>query len=152
MNKRNAIDAVLGAKAIAIAGVSRNKGKFGSMLFREMAADGMNVVGLNRHMDSFMDKPCYRSIEDLPEDVEALITVVKPEETRTLLEAASRKVIRKVWMQQGSESEEAITFCRENDIAYVHKECVFMYKEPVKSILRFHKSIARLFGMYQRTG
>jgi len=34
-----------------------------------------------------------------------------------------------VWMQPGSESEEAINFCRKNGIAVVHGVCVMIERK-----------------------
>lgn len=150
MSKRDAIDAVLEAKTIAIAGVSRNPNKFGSAVFKELAESGKNVVGITPHMTSFLDRPCYPSVDALPGDVEALITVVKPAQTLILVKAAAEKGIRNIWMQQGSESNEAIAFCRESELNFVSKACVMMYAEPVKSIHRFHRGLARLFGTYRK--
>ena len=152
MNKREAIDAVLGAKVIAVAGVSRNPNKFGSAVFTGLAESGKNVVGFTPHMTSFQDRPCYPSLDALPGDVEALITVVKPDQTLLLVKAAAEKGIQNIWMQQGSESEEAVTFCLQNGLTLVSKACVMMYTDPVKSIHRFHRGLARLFGTYQKTG
>ena len=152
MNTRKTMNAVLGAPVIAVAGVSRNRNKFGSALFRELSEKGLNVVALNRHMDSFEGQPCYKGIEDLPAEVGSLITVVKPDETRKLLEAAEKKGIRKIWMQQGSESAEAVAFCEEKGLEYVQKACVLMYADPVGSIHKFHRGIAKLFGKYLKAG
>lgn len=150
MSKREAIDAVLKAKTIAVAGISRNPNKFGSVVFKELAESGKNVVGITPHMTSFLDRPCYPSVDALPGDVEALITVVKPDQTLLLVKAAAEKGIRNIWMQQGSESDEAIAFCLQNDLKAVSKACVMMYAEPVKSIHRFHRGLAKLFGKYQK--
>ncbi|MDF1567996.1 MAG: CoA-binding protein [Spirochaetaceae bacterium] len=150
MTKRDVVDRILGAKRIAVAGVSRKKDKFGSALYKELLGKGMDMVAVNPHMTSFMDLPCYPSVEALPENVEALITVVKPSTTLDLVKAAEAKGIRLIWMQQGSESDEAVEFCREAGLDFVHKECVLMYADPVGSIHRFHRGIAKLFGRYQR--
>lgn len=150
MSKREAIDAVLKAKTIAVAGISRNPNKFGSVVFKELAESGKNVVGITPHMTSFLDRPCYPSVDALPGEVEALITVVKPDQTLLLVKAAAEKGIRNIWMQQGSESDEAIAFCLQNDLKAVSNACVMMYAEPVKSIHRFHRGLAKLFGKYQK--
>lgn len=53
-------------------------------------------------------------------------------------------------MQQGSESQAAIDFCKENKIDYVSGECIMMFSEPVQSIHRFHRGIWKLIGKYPK--
>ncbi len=101
-------------------------------------------------MTQFLDLPCYPSVDALPGEVEALITVVKPDQTLILVKAAAEKGIRNIWMQQGSESDEAIAFCQENELNFVSKTCVMMYAEPVKSIHSLHRGLAKLFGTYHK--
>ena len=152
MSQRNTIDRVLGAQRIAVAGVSRKKDKFGSVVFRELRTKGLDVIPINPHMTTFMDTPCYPSVDALPDDVDALITIVKPKATLEVVQTAQKKGIRLIWMQQGSESEEAVEYCRKNGMDLVLKECILMYAEPVGSIHRFHRGLAKLFGRYQRAG
>lgn len=149
-NKRPAIDAFLAAKRIAVVGVSRNKDKTGSTLMRDLGAQGRDVVGVTPHLDSFEGKPCYPSVADLPADVDALLTAVKPEAALEALKAAHAKGIRKVWMQLGSQSEAAEAFAAEKGMSLVANECAYMYCEPVGSIHKFHRTLAKLFGSYQK--
>jgi predicted CoA-binding protein len=150
MNKREIIDNFFESEKFALAGVSRNEHKFGTTLFKEMKKRGLSVVGVNPYMTEILGSPCFPAIEDLPHDVDALITVVKPEEALTLIEAAHKRGIRKIWMQQGSQSEKAAAFCREKGINLIEKECLFMYLEPVESIHKFHRGIKKIFGGYHR--
>jgi predicted CoA-binding protein len=38
--------------------------------------------------------------------------------------------IRNVWFQPGSESEEAVDFCKKNNINYVAKACIMIDVSP----------------------
>ena len=63
---------------------------------------------------------------------------------------ANEAGIKKIWMQQGSESPKAIKFCKENGIELVEGECIMMFSEPVKSIHKFHRGLNKLFGKYPK--
>jgi len=66
---------------------------------------------------------CYTSLEELSVMPDAVITVIPPEATLKVAKECLKLGIRRIWMQPGSESEEAIRFCAENGIETVHKEC-----------------------------
>lgn len=149
MNQKQQIDQFLGADKIALAGVSRNKNKFGSSVYRELLQKGINVVPMNPNMETAEGNPCFSDIAGLPKDVDAILCVVKPAETEKLVKQAHSAGINNIWMQQGSESEAAVTFCKENGMSVVSKACVLMYAGPVNSIHKFHRGLAKLFGRYQ---
>ena len=54
--------------------------------------------------------------------------------------------IRRVWMQQGAQSDAAIRYCQEHNINEVHGECIMMFAQPVKSFHGFHRGVWKLFG------
>jgi predicted CoA-binding protein len=58
--------------------------------------------------------------------------------------------IRRVWMQQGAESEAAIRFCAENGISAVHGECILMFAEPAAFYHRMHRWVWGLLGKLPR--
>ena len=150
MNKRKEIDQILKCKKIAIAGVSRNKNKFGNAVFKELIDNGYITYPINPNMKSVMDKECYPDIKSLPEKVDALVISVKPTETIKLVKEAHGAGISMIWMQQGSESPEAVDYCKSNNITAISKECLFMYLDPVKSIHKFHRGIWKLFRKYHK--
>lgn len=149
-NKRKSIDGFFSAKKYAVAGVSRNENKFGNAILKELSGKGYRMVGVNPHMTEVAGLPCFASVSDLPADVDALITSVKPETTLSVVKAAHEKGIRNVWMQQGSQSEEAIAFAESKGMNVVYRECIMMYGEPVESFHKFHRSLKKLFGGYHK--
>jgi len=148
VNKRPAIDRFFQAKKYAIAGVSRNEHKTGTAFLRELSRKGLDVVGVNPHMKEVEGKACFASVDELPEDIDALITAVKPEATLSIVKAAHQKGINNIWMQQGFQSVEAIDFAEQNQMNVIYKECLMMYCEPVDSIHKFHRGMKKLFGGY----
>jgi len=59
--------------------------------------------------------------------VGGVLIVVPPAQAEKVVRAAHAAGIPRVWMQQGSESETAVRFCKENGIAEVHGECILMF-------------------------
>ncbi len=111
---------------VAIVGASSDSEKYGNIVMRDLIGKGYNVVPINPKEEFILDKKVYHSILDVEGGVDAVIFVTKPEVTRHVLEDVLRAGIKRVWMQPGSESEEAIEFCKKNGIECVHNSCIML--------------------------
>ncbi len=140
------IDSFLAERVLAVAGVSRSGKKFGNAVFKEMKQKGYTVYPLNPNAKEIEGEPCYPNIESLPKNTGGLLLVVKPEQALSLVTAAHAAGIGKVWFQQGSESEDALEFCRKRGMTAVSDECVLMHGDAVGSIHKVHRFFRRLFG------
>jgi uncharacterized protein len=147
---KQTIDQFLAQKQVAVAGVSNSSTKFGTIVFKHLIKHGYDAFPVNPKHDQFSDRTCYPDILSLPESVTALITVTKPEITRQLVKQAREKGIKLIWMQQGSESPEAIQTARELGIDVVHGKCIMMFAEPVRSVHAFHRFLNKTFGKYPK--
>lgn len=146
--KSESIKSFLELKNIAVVGVS-SKGKgFGVAVYNQVRENGYNVYGVNKN-GGFSDSiKLYNSIAMIENKIDGIITVVPPSETEIIVQQAKELGIKNIWMQQGSESKNAIDFCNQNEIDVVHNECIMMFVEPVKSIHSFHRWINKLVGNY----
>ena len=120
----------LSHERIAVVGVSRSRG-FGNTIMRTLTDRGYQIFPVNANADTIEGRSCYRSLTQLPEPVDAVVSVVPPPQTMTVVEDCVRLGIKHIWMQQGSESKEAIARAESAGIAVVHHACIVMYAEPV---------------------
>lgn len=151
MSEKQLIDEILEQKHIAVAGVSRNSRKFGTIVYEHLKKNGYNVYPLNPNMESINGDRCYADVASLPSEVTALVTVTKPEITLQLVnEAAARGGISYLWMQQGSQSDEAVAAAEAHGIKLMQRKCIMMFAEPVKSVHSFHRFLLKLFGKYPK--
>lgn len=146
MTSQESVNNFLNCKEFAIVGVSRKRSKFGNVIYKELKKKGMNVYGVNPNMENIEGDKCYNCLRELEGKVDAIVNVVSPNQTSEVVKEANEIGIKNVWMQQGSESEEAIKYCHENGINEIHKECILMFAEPVKSIHSFHRWIWKVIG------
>ena len=146
--KSESIKSFLKLKNIAVIGVS-SKGKgFGVAVYNHLKDNGYNAFGVNKY-GGFSDSiKLYNSISMIEQTIDGIITVVSPAETEIIVQESKELGIKHIWMQQGSESKNAIDFCNQNGIDVVHNECIMMFVEPVKSIHSFHRWINKLVGKY----
>jgi predicted CoA-binding protein len=110
----------------AVIGVSENPEKYGHKVYKDLKAAGYTVYPVNPHVDEVLGDKCYPSLSELPEKPDVVDTVVPPAVTEKIVEECKALGIDKVWMQPGSESEQALTFCQQNKIRVVHDACVMV--------------------------
>ena len=144
---KQAIESFLSNKKIAIAGVSRNAKKFGYVVLQELTQRGYDVYPVNPNTNSLGGIPCFQSISALPPDVRNLLVVTPKENTTGIVQEAVGKGISSIWIQQMSDTPEAIRIAEESKVNLVTKQCILMWTNPVKGIHKFHRTIKKLFGM-----
>ena len=146
MNSRKVVDDFIAQKKIAVVGVSRKKTKFGNAIYKELKQIGYQVFPINPNMQTFDGDICYPDLLSLPEKVDAVVINVPSVQTEKVVREAKQAGINKVWLQQGSQSEEAVKFCEENGIDYVSNECILMFTQPSAFIHRAHKWVWGVLG------
>ena len=146
MTTRATVDDFLAQRTLAVVGVSREGRKFGNMAFRELRNKEYQVFPVNPNAEEVEGEPCYPSLQALPQEVSGVLIVVPPEQTEQVVRDAAEAGIRRVWMQQGAESEGAIRFCEEQGIRAVHGECILMFAEPTGFGHRMHRWVWGLLG------
>ena len=150
MVARQAIDSFLAERTLAVVGVSRSGAKFGNTIYTELKNRGYTVYPVNPNTERLGQETCYPDLQSLPVGVGGVVVVVEPAQTEQVVRQAKEAGINKIWMQQGAQSDAAIEFCEQNGIEVVSKRCIMMFVEPVESIHKFHRFLAKVFGTYPR--
>lgn len=117
-------------KKIAVAGVSENPEKFGYKIFVDLLEAGYSVFAVGVRGGTVNGKPVYKTLSDLPEKPDLVITVVPPVGTDKIVDDCIKLGIKEVWMQPGSQSFEAKTKAEEAGIKVTYRGC-FMVQEGV---------------------
>ena len=146
MTSQEAIDRFFSSKNLAVVGVSRKSTKFGNAVYKELKKKGMSVYGVNPNMEIIEGDKCYKNLKEVEGKIDGVVNIVSPSQTLGVVKEVFVIGVKNVWMQQGSESDEAIKFCQENGINEVHKECILMFAEPVKSFHGLHKWVWKVLG------
>ena len=146
MSSKQAVNEFISQKKLALVGASRQGRKFGNMAFKELKAKGYQVALVHPHADTIEGERCWPTLAALPEPVEGVLITVPPAQTAQVVRDAAAAGIKRVWMQQGAESPEAIRFCQENGINAVHGECILMFAEPAAWFHRAHRWVWKLLG------
>lgn len=150
MTTLNEIQQFLAPQKMAIAGVSRNPKKFGGSVFRELKKKGFELYPVNQQADEIQGVKCYKSVSELPEDVKHLFIVTPKASTAGIAGEAISKGMDMIWIQQYSDTPEAVKAIQEAGIPLIHKKCILMFADPVKGPHNFHRFLAKIFGGYPK--
>jgi len=71
--------------------------------------------------------------------------MTKKDRTADVVRAAKKKGIEHIWIQQMSDTPEALAELKDTDVNLISKQCIMMYHKP-HSIHKFHRNIKRFFG------
>lgn len=132
-------------RQLALVGMSESKKKFGNAVFKELKKKGYEISIVHPRAKEIEGQACYPKLTDVPETIQSVVIVVPGDQTEIVVKEALQAGIKNIWMQQGSESEEAIQFCIDNNMNLIHHECILMFADP-KGIHKFHHTLWKWFG------
>jgi predicted CoA-binding protein len=118
----------------AVIGVSKEPEKYGNKIFFDLKNAGYSVYPVNPNASKISGNKCYPSLRDLPILPDVVDIVVPPKVTEKTVKVCKDLEIDKIWMQPGSESDSAISFCRKNNIKVLFGVCVMLEMKNLKHI------------------
>ena len=120
----NLIKEFMALKKFAVVGATDDPEKYGNQIFLNLKSRGYEVYPVNPRLKTIEGVKCYATLSELPEKVDVVDFVVPPQVTETILRECLALGLKRIWLQPGSESEAAISFCRDNNMQVVHSVCV----------------------------
>jgi predicted CoA-binding protein len=145
VTKAEAIRDFLSQRKLAVAGASRSAMGFGAMVLKALRSQGYRVYAVNPRAAEVCGQPCYANLAALPEPVDGVFVAVPRAACESVVREAAAAGIRRVWIQQGCESPEALAFCAASGITVVAKECILMFAAP-RGFHRFHHWVWEILG------
>lgn len=122
----NAVEDFTQQRKIAVVGVSSQGRGFGARVYRNLKAKGYDVMAVNPKGGEFEGDPVYPDLNSLPEQPGGAVLVVPPAVSENVVRDAAIAGIKRIWMQEGAESEAAIEYCRQNGMSVVHGRCIMV--------------------------
>lgn len=117
---------ILKNKKIAIIGASSDISKYGYIISKNLIEKEYEVYLVNPKRKEILGKEVYPNLKSINKKIDLVIFVVPPKITLEILKQVKELKITEVWMQPGSESIQAINFCKENNIDCTHNLCIMM--------------------------
>jgi len=143
------INEFIASEPVAMIGVSRDPKKFGYNAFRELKEKGMNVIPVNPNSQEINGAKVYPDIKSLPSGVKGLIIVTPAAVTASIAKEAKEAGFKQIWIQQKSDSKEAVDILSGSDINLITGQCILMHYKP-NSFHKFHAGLKKFFGMFPK--
>lgn len=103
-------------KLIAVVGVSDDASKYGHKIFRDLLNAGYPVKGVNPRGGFVLGQNIHKSVSELEQRPDLVITVVPPPVTEKVVEECNKLGVKHIWLQPGSESVRAVEKAKEYGI------------------------------------
>jgi hypothetical protein len=98
---------------VAVIGASNDRRKFGNKALRAYANRGHDVYPVNSHEAFIEGRPAYRSLLDVPVDLDVVLVYLPPHKTLGVLDDIARKGTRELYLNPGSEDAVVVERARE---------------------------------------
>lgn len=143
---RKSIETFLEEKKMAVTGVSRDPKKFGYQVYHALKNKGYEVYPLNPMTTEIDGERCYQNLSEIPSHVNNLLILSSRDKTVAIVKDAIKKGIKNIWIQQMSDSKEAIDIATSGNVNLVSGQCILMFAEPVEGFHKFHRGVKKFFG------
>lgn len=98
----------MGKLSVAILGASKDRAKYGNKSVRVHQELGYEVFPVNPKESEIEGLKCYRSLADIPADLDRISVYLPPALGLTVLPEIARKGCRELFLNPGSESTELV--------------------------------------------
>ena len=92
-------------RVVAVIGASTDRSKYGNKAVRAFVNHGDQVVPINPSEPEVEGLKAYRSVLDVPGQIDMATFYVPPKVGETLIEEVAKKRIPEVWLNPGADSD-----------------------------------------------
>jgi uncharacterized protein len=148
----DAIHGFLGARSIAIAGVSRNPKDYSRIVYEELRQRGYEVAAVNPAVDFVNDVKFVASVDQVSPPAEAVVILVPEAHLLETTRACVRAGARYVWFRHKESSspvyQQAASEARDAGLTVIAGECPLMFLPNGAWIHRAHATLRQWTGSY----
>jgi uncharacterized protein len=135
----------LAQKSIAVVGLSRSKPLPGNGIYKMLKDKGYSVYPVHPDAESIEGDICYPNLQSIPEKVDGVFVVARPEITEQIVRDAVKAHIPRVWMHynaffgesNSSISKTAVAYGREKGLSIIEGGCPMMFFEFSHKCMRW---------------
>ena len=117
---QDTIKEFMAQRKFAVIGATDNTEKYGNRIFKNLKDRGYEVYPVNPKLAELEGIQVYHTLSDIPIKVDVVDFVVPPTVTEEILRECNKLGLTRIWLQPGSESEEAIKYCEDNNMTVLH--------------------------------
>ena len=152
---RQAADAFLSHRRIAVTGVSRNPTNHGgNVVYQRLRDRGYEVFAVNPHAETVEGDPAFMDLKSIPGGVDAVVIATRPSIAESTMRECVELGIPNVWMHrafgEGSVSDAATAYGREHGVTVIDGGCPLMFGDCSDGGHRFMRRIFTWTGKVPR--
>ncbi len=99
-------------KSVAVIGASNDRSKYGNKAVRAYLLNGFQVYPVNPKEETIEGLKAYRSILDIPEEVDRATLYVPPKVGLKVIDEIAQKGVKELYVNPGAESDELVDKAR----------------------------------------
>ena len=130
MIQKEQIEQFFSTSKIAVVGASRNKHKFGNMIFSGLQKRGYDVIPVNPFADEIEGVKCKKSITELDSSDTALVLVTHRNQTDAIADLAIKQGFTQIWVQTDCDTENTPLIAQNKNLNIIYKLCILMLMKP----------------------
>jgi hypothetical protein len=152
---KDAADAFLANRRVAVTGVSRTPGDHGSnVVYKRLRERGYEVFAVNPNADEVEGDRAHHSLAEIPGGVDAVVIATRPEAGEATMRECVELGIRQVWMHRGpgagSVSAAAADYGREHGVTVIDGGCPCMFGATADTGHRIMRPLLAVTGHVPR--
>ncbi len=132
---KQAVEDFLAQQRVAVVGVSRSGREAANTVYKKLRGAGYQVFPVNPNAGEVEGDTCYPNVGAIPEGVDGVVIATHPKVTDQVVRQCAEAGVSRIWIHrsfgEGSVSQEAVDFCRDNNITVIPGGCPMMFCEPV---------------------
>ncbi len=117
---------------ICLFGASNDPEKYGNIILNNLTAKGYCVVPVNPKAGIINGIQAYRSVKDVPGEIDIVNFVVPPAIARKALGQMTGRGIDTVWFQDGSFDEQTVALAKRHFRHVVYDACIMVVANTVQ--------------------
>ena len=126
------VDILKESKTIAVVGMSKNPEKTAHRIPKYLKEVGYRVIPVNPTAEEILGEKSYKSLEEIPEQVD-VVDVFRPSEfTPEVVKSAVKLNPKLIWLQLGISNEQSKTIAKDSSIPYVENKCLMVEHRKIK--------------------
>ncbi len=115
---------------IAVVGASRNKNKFGYMIYTKLKKYGYSVIPINPYADFIDGDICLKDISELNPKDTALVLVTHREQTDAIMDKAISLGFKQIWVQTDCETDKTPFYAQNKVLNVIFNFCILVVMRP----------------------
>ena len=112
------------SRTIAVVGLSSRRFRPSYGVAEYMKRAGYRIIPVNPHETEILGEVCYPDLDSVPDAIDIVDIFRRTEHVPEIVEAAIRKGVKAIWMQEGVYHEDAARRAEAAGIAVVMDRCI----------------------------